>query len=186
MHYKRRHAITMARLLTNDTISRRELFQNVGLGIGSIALGSILARDLGGAETLSDIERDAVAPRTHFPARAKHVIFLHMVGAPSQLDLFDYKPVLQKHDGQLLPDDLWEGLRLAFIRQQPKLLGTSFKFKRHGQCDTELSELLPHLAQVIDDVAVVKSLHTEQFNHAPAQLFMQTGFARFGRPCLGS
>ena len=109
-----------------------------------------------------------------------------MVGAPSQLDLFDYKPVLQKHDGQLLPDDLWEGLRLAFIRQQPKLLGTRFKFKRHGNCGTELSELLPHLAQVIDDVAVVKSLHTEQFNHAPAQLFMQTGFARFGRPCLGS
>ncbi len=173
--------------MTNDaTISRRELFQNVGLGIGSIALGSILARDLGGAETRPDAERDSAATPAHFPARAKHVIFLHMVGAPSQLDLFDYKPVLQKHDGRLLPDDLWEGLRLAFIRQQPKLLGTRFKFKRHGNCGTELSELLPHLAQVIDDVAVVKSLHTEQFNHAPAQLFMQTGFARFGRPCLGS
>ena len=163
----------------NRTLTRRALLQHSGLGLGSIALGSLLARDL----VASHRSQRRLADH---PATAKHVIFLHMVGAPSQLDLFDYKPVLQKHHGEKLPDDLWKGLRLAFIRQQPKLLGTQFKFNRHGQSGTELSELLPQLAQVIDDVAMVKSLHTEQFNHAPAQLFFQTGFARFGRPCLGA
>lgn len=160
-----------------SSIARRALLQHAGLGLGSIALGSLLHRDLSAAPAL-------VQP--HHAARAKHVIFLHMVGAPSQLDLFDDKPVLKKYHGEKLPDELWKGLRLAFIREQPKLLGSRFQFRKHGKSGTELSELLPHLGQVIDDVAIVKSMHTEQFNHAPAQLFLQTGFERFGRPCLGS
>jgi len=162
--------------------SRRELFQNVGTGIGAIALGSLLAEDLPAAKT-----GDPLAPKkSHFSPRAKNVIFIHLVGAPSHLDLFDYKPELQKLDGQLVPDHLWEGLRLAFIRNQPSLLGSPYQFRKHGQSGQELSELLPHLSTVADELCLIKSLHTEHFNHAPAQLFFQTGFPRFGRPSVGS
>lgn len=177
------------------TLGRRQLFQRVGMGLGSLALGSLLNNDTQADAAVGDnpASDDAIGTSTHrkqvrrhVMPRAKSVIYLHMVGAPSQLDLFDYKPVLQKHDGQLLPDDLWEGLKLAFIRKQPKLLGTRFKFACHGDTELQLSELLPNLATVADDITMVKSLFTEQFNHAPAQLFMQTGFGRFGRPCLGS
>lgn len=159
---------------------RREFLQRVGTGVGSIALASMIAEDRTDA---AGQVRDAV---THFAPRAKHVIFFHLVGAPSHLELFDYKPELQRLDGQLVPDHLWEGLRLAFIRKQPNLMGTRFKFSRHGESGIELSELLPHLAGVADELCVIKSLHTEHFNHAPAQLFFQTGFPRFGRPSLGS
>lgn len=162
------------------SLGRRELFQRVGTGIGSVALASLLARDQ--AVAAPTIEPAA----THWPARAKNVIFMHMVGAPSHLDIFDYKPELQRLDGQLVPDHLWEGLRLAFIRKQPNLMGTQFKFSRHGESGIELSELLPGLSQVADELCLIKSLHTEHFNHAPAQLFFQTGFPRFGRPSLGS
>lgn len=164
-------------------ISRRGLFQRAGTGIGSIALASLLADDLPAASSGDD----PMAPKnSHFAPRAKNVIFLHMVGAPSHLDLFDYKPELQRLNGQLVPDDLWEGLRLAFIRKQPALLGTQFEFRQHGEGGVELSEALPHLAGVADDLCIIKSLHTEHFNHAPAQLFFQTGFGTFGRPSLGS
>lgn len=167
-------------------LSRRDLFQHVGTGIGAVALSTILNDDLPAVpDRTADGNRMATRP-THFAPRAKNVIFLHMVGAPSTLDLFDYKPVLQQHDGQLCPDHLWEGLRLAFIRKQPSLLGTRYKFSKHGQSGVEMSELLPHLAKVADELTVVKSMHTEHFNHAPAQLFFQTGFGRFGRPTLGS
>lgn len=164
-------------------LQRRELLQSAGLGLGSIALGSLLNQDLParpGAGSGSSSKASLI------PAKARSVIFLHMVGAPSQLDLFDNKPTLAKHHGKLLPSELWEGLRLAFIRKRPKLFGSPFKFRRHGQCGMELSELVPHLSQCADDITMVRSLHTEQINHAPAQLFMQTGFARFGRPCIGS
>lgn len=163
--------------------SRRELFQRVGLGIGSIALGSLLARDSVGAAPL----RNPLAPKPpHFQPRAKNVIFLHMVGAPSQLDLFEPKPVLQKYDGELCPDKYLKGQRFAFLRGHPKLMGTKLKFSKHGQAGLEMSELLPHLATVADEVAVIKTMQTELFNHAPAQLFFHTGFGRFGRPTLGS
>lgn len=157
------------------TLSRRELFQRTGSGIGAVALASLMNEELFAGGTPTDI-----------PAKAKNVIFIHLVGAPSHLDLFDYKPELKRLTGELVPDHLWEGLRLAFIREQPKLLGTKYKFQKHGESGVELSELLPHLATVADELCVLKSLHTEHFNHAPAQLFFQTGFARFGRPSLGS
>jgi hypothetical protein len=129
--------------LTNHlfALSRRSLFQRVGTGIGSVALASLLAKD-----SPADVADPLTPQRTHFAPRAKNVIFLHMVGAPSQLDLFDYKPELQRLDGDLVPDHLWEGLRLAFIRKQPALLGTQFKFSRHGESGIELSEMLPYLA----------------------------------------
>ena len=166
-----------------QVLTRRELFQRAGTGIGAIALSSLLNRDL----AAQPAPTNPLASRTpHFAPRAKNVIYLHMVGAPSPLALFDYKPVLQRHDGQPVPRHLIEGQRFAFLRGHPNLLGTRFRFQRYGKSGLELSELLPHLASVADDIAVVKTLHTEEFNHGPAQLFMQTGFGQFGRPCVGS
>tara|TARA_B100000809_G_C15115744_1_gene522347 strand:+ start:614 stop:2050 length:1437 start_codon:yes stop_codon:yes gene_type:complete len=168
--------------------SRRELLKRSGLGIGSAALATLLAEDLGFADqpATRDSIHQMAARATHFPARAKSVIFLHMVGAPSQLDLFEDKPVLRENDDKPCPDHLLEGQRFAFLRGHPKLMGSRFKFSRHGESGQVFSELLPHISGMADDIAILKTLHTEQFNHAPAQLFMQTGFPRFGRPCMGS
>ena len=166
-----------------QSCTRRELFQRLGTGIGAIALASLLERDVDADPAPANPLR---SQHPHFPARAKHIIHMHMVGAPSQLELFDYKPVLQRHDGQPVPRQLIEGQRFAFLRGRPNLLGTRVRFERHGQAGLEISELLPHLSRVADDIAVVKTLQTEEFNHAPAQLFMQTGFGQFGRPSLGS
>jgi hypothetical protein len=157
------------------------------MGLGSLALGSLLAeeRNLGGISASSG-SAPQISSAARLPAKAKSVIFLHMVGAPSQLDLFDYKPTLQQYDGQPCPQHLLEGQRFAFLRGHPSLLGTKFKFARHGDSGLELSELLPHLATVADDIAIVKTLHTEQINHGPAQLMFHTGFGRFGRPSTGA
>lgn len=157
------------------------------MGIGTLALSSLLSDESRGEAPAAAIATGPLAPQpAHFPPRAKNVIFLHMVGAPSQLELFDYKPTLQKFDGQPCPQELLEGKRFAFLRGHPSLLGTRVKFDRHGESGLELSELLPHLASVADEIAVVKTLHTEQINHGPAQLMFHTGFGRFGRPSIGS
>ncbi|WP_395753134.1 DUF1501 domain-containing protein [Prosthecobacter sp.] len=160
-------------------VSRRQFFRQSGLGLGSVALGSMLARDLPAAAAIA-------GPRPHFAPKAKHIIYLHMIGAPSQLDLYDYKPLLQKMDGQTCPEELTKGKRFAFIGGEMKLAGTEFKFQRHGQSGLELSELLPHLGTVADDICVVKSLHTNEINHAPAQMFLHTGFGQGGRPSMGA
>lgn len=165
-------------------MSRRELFHRVGVGVGGAALGSLLQRD-GFADAREEVS-SARNPAPHFPPRAKNVIFLHMVGAPSHLDLFEPKPTLNEYDGELCPEKYLEGQRFAFLRGHPKLLGTRFSFKPHGESGLEISELLPHLSTVADELCLFKTVHTEQFNHAPAQLFLQTGFQRFGRPSLGS
>jgi hypothetical protein len=122
----------------------------------------------------------------HFAPRAKRVIFLHMAGAPSQLELFDYKPELQKLHGQNCPQSLLDGKRFAFIKGVPQMLGPQAKFKQHGQSGAWVSEHLPHFSKVVDDVAFLKAMHTDEFNHAPAQLLMQTGNGRLGRPSMGS
>ena len=122
----------------------------------------------------------------HYPARAKGVIHLFMAGAPSQLDLFDYKPKLAEFAGKPIPPEVVGGQRYAFIRPDANCLGPQFKFARHGQSGTELSEALPHLARIVDEITLVKSVHTDQFNHAPAQIFFNTGFSQPGRPSLGS
>ena len=167
------------------TITRRHFFRNCGVGLGTLGLASLLNDNLFSAEPA--VAANPLAPKApHFAAKAKRVIYLHMAGSPSQLDLFDYKPKLQELNGQPCPESLFKKERFAFIKGVPKMLGTPHKFHKHGQAGTELSELLPHLASVADDVAVVKSMHTDQFNHAPAQLFLHTGAARQGRPSMGA
>ena len=163
------------------TLTRRQLFQRVGLGVGGFALANLLNNDLSAAPK---------NPFSHFAPKAKNVIYFHLVGAPSHLDLFDYKPELQKRNGELCPKEMFEGKQLAFIRSRPSLLGTSkeskYEFKKCGKSGIRISNLLPHLQTVADDMCFIRTLHTEQFNHAPAQMFMQTGFERFGRPSLGA
>ena len=164
-------------------LTRRWFFQQCGVGLGALALGSLF-RQQGWAASAPD---NPLAPRPpHFKTRAKRVIYLFQAGAPSHLELFDHKPQLTKFNNTLPPEELLKGYRAAFINPQSKLLGPKFKFARHGQSGLELSELLPHLADVADDLTVVKSLHTDAFNHAPAQIFMNTGSQQFGRPSLGA
>src|SRR5712691_2375308 len=167
-------------------ITRRWFFKECGVGLGAIALGSLLSEGkLSAANKISGT--NPLAPRQpHFEAKAKNVIFLFMAGAPSHLELFDNKPALAKMDGKLPPPDLLKGYRAAFINPNSTFLGPKFKFAKHGKCGAELSELLPNLAKTVDDIAIVKSLHTDAFNHAPAQIFMNTGSQQFGRPSIGS
>ncbi len=174
------------------TLGRRQFFQRAGMGVGGAALASLMARDSVAAngDDASAPERVIERRGLHFPPKAKNVIYIHMVGAPSHLDLFDFKPELQKRHGQLCPDEMFVGKQLAFIRSQPKLFGTpkddQFAFSRCGQSGAQISNLMPHLQGVSDDLCFIKSTHTEQFNHAPAQMFALTGFNRFGRPSIGS
>ena len=158
-------------------LTRRHFFGDAAFGVGSVALSSLLNPRLF-AQTAT--------VKTHFAPKAKNIIYLFMAGAPSQLDLFDYKPKLTKFDGQPVPEDVIKGERFAFIKGVPKLLGSPHPFAKHGQSGAELSALLPHLAGIAGRVAFVKSMHTTQFNHAPAQVFMNTGHQVIGRPSLGS
>ena len=165
-------------------ITRRWFFKDCGVGLGSAALYSLLNGEQARGATAS---ANALAATTsHFAPKAKRVIYLFMAGAPSHLELFDNKPELAKWDGKLPPADLLKGYRAAFINPNSKLLGPKFKFAKHGQSGAELSELLPHLATVADDIAIVKSMATDAFNHAPGQIMMNTGAQQFGRPSLGA
>ncbi len=168
---------------TARQLSRRWFLRECGVGLGSIALADLLAQQGCAVETPADL---LAAKRPHVAAKAKRVVYLFMAGAPSHLELFDNKPSLAKYDGQLPPPKLIEGYRAAFITPSSKFLGPKFKFARHGQSGAELSELLPHLAAVADDIAIVKSMATDAFNHAPAQIMMNTGAQQFGRPSFGA
>src|SRR5262245_57728479 len=164
-------------------LTRRWFFRDCGIGLGSMALASLL----GDSAAAAPSPVDPMAPRPpHFPGKAKSVIYLFMAGAPSHLELFDNKPQLAKFDGKLPPPDLVKDYRAAFINPSSTFLGPKFKFAKHGKSGAELSELLPHLATVADDIAIVKSMVTDAFNHAPAQIFMNTGSQQFGRPSMGS
>jgi hypothetical protein len=166
-----------------QAITRRHFFSKTAMGVGGIALASLLNDTL----FANAAPASPMAPKQpHFPAKAKRVIYLHMAGSPSQLDLFDYKPKLNELNGQPCPESLFKKERFAFIKGVPKMLGSPHKFSKHGQAGLELSHLLPHLATVADDVAVVRSMYTDQFNHAPAQIFLFTGSPRQGRPSMGS
>jgi hypothetical protein len=163
-------------------VSRRWFLKECGVGLGAIALRSLLEPGAAAA-----IANNPLAPKKpHFAPKVKRVIFLFMAGAPSHLELFDYKPQLEKFNGTLPPADLLKGYRAAFINPQSKLLGPKFKFAKHGRSGAELSELLPSLAEVADDLTIVKSMYTDAFNHAPGQIFMHTGSQQFGRPSLGA
>ena len=167
-------------LLRSET--RRHFFKQAGFGIGATALTSLLNPSLFAAESANPL----AAKNPMFPAKAKSIIYLFMAGAPSQVDLLDPKPMLQKYDGQSVPQELMKGEKFAFIKGTPKLLGSPYEFKKCGQTGIEISELLPHLQSVADKIAVVRSVHTTQFNHAPAQIFMNTGFQIIGRPSMGA
>ncbi|GMV92555.1 MAG: hypothetical protein AMXMBFR82_23330 [Candidatus Hydrogenedentota bacterium] len=167
-------------------VTRRHFFQQCGVGLASIALGSLMGPGLASAA-----EVNPLAVKTgHLPARAKNVIFLFMAGGPSQLELFDYKPQLQKYNDQPIPESYLEGKRFAFMdtftKEKPKLLGTVRKFAQHGQCGAWVSECFPHTAGIVDDVSFIKTVATDVPNHAPAKIFMNTGSAQFGRPSMGS
>ncbi|MFN7140292.1 MAG: DUF1501 domain-containing protein [Limisphaerales bacterium] len=166
-------------------LTRRHFLKRTGLALGATALGALLNENLFSANTVPSGSSNPIR-LPHFAPRAKSVIYLHMVGAPSQLDLFDHKPTLQKFDNQPCPQEFLEGKRFAFLRGHPSLAASRFGFSHHGQSGQEISELLPNLAKVADEIAIVKSMHTDEFNHGPAQLFLHTGFGRPGRPSFGA
>jgi Protein of unknown function (DUF1501) len=165
-----------------DLVARRWFLRDCGIGLGGIALGSLLSR-----ESAASVGSKPLAPRApHFAGKAKRVIYLFMAGAPSHLDLFDYKPELARRNGTLPPPSVLKGYRSAFINPNSALLGPKFKFAKYGQSGAELSELLPRLASIADDVCIIRSMTTDAVNHAPGQILMNTGSQLFGRPSLGA
>ncbi len=175
-------------------VTRRHFFKQAGFGIGAAALSSLLNRyafasDLHAAATrpVPHGGMNPLAPKPpHFAPKAKSIIYLFMAGAPSQVDLLDCKPKLQELNGQHIPEEMVKGERFAFIKGVPKLLGSPYSFRQWGQSGAEISQLLPQLGEIADDIAIVRSVHTTQFNHAPAQIFMNTGHQIIGRPSMGS
>jgi hypothetical protein len=163
--------------------SRRMFLRDCAGGIGTIALANLLGREGRAAET----QQHPLSPRApHFAPKAKNVIFLFMEGAPSQMDLFDPKPELRKWHGKPLPTEMTKDLKLAFIKPTAKVLGSPFEFQRFGQCGMELSNLLPNLGSIADDVCLIRSMHSDAFNHHPGQLFLFTGSMIGGRPTMGA
>ena len=158
-----------------DVPSRRAFLNSCGIGFGGMALASMLHDDV-----------DAALGQPHFAPKAKHVIYLHMIGAPSHLDLYDEKPELKKRHNEPCPPEVTKDRDFAFIGKTSTLAGSPWKFSQHGESGQTLSELLPHIGEVADDIAVIRSLHNEEINHAPAQMFLHSGFGRGGRPSFGS
>jgi len=165
-------------------ITRRHFFRDCRVGLGSIALASMMNQDAGAAPSRGSNPLSVQPP--HFAPKAKSVIYMFMAGGPSQLELFDPKPKLQELSGQPTPDSYLAGKRFAFLKGVPKLLGTKRKFNRAGDCGAEIGECLPHLATIADDITIVRSMVTDVFNHGPAKLFLNTGSPQFGRPSMGS
>ena len=163
-------------------IARRYFLKDCGVGLGKIAGAALLAGEVSrGAEPTA-----FALKKPHHAAKAKAVIHLFMAGAPSHLDLFDRKPELAKWEGKSLPEAVTSKQRFAFIRADAAVMGPRFKFKKFGKSGIEIAEIMPHLGGVIDDVCLIRSMHTDQFNHAPAQIFLNTGFSQPGRPSIGS
>ncbi|MGN6544928.1 MAG: DUF1501 domain-containing protein [Aureliella sp.] len=169
-------------------LKRRFFLRDCGVTLGGMAAAALMQRELtatGAAD--GSAAPHPLAPRApHHQAKAKHVIYLFQAGAPSHLELFDPKPELAKRDGQLPPPELLKGYRAAFIQPNSALLGGKYKFRRAGSCGMELSEILPHTADIADDICLIRSMQTEAVNHAPAQIMMNTGSQQFGRPSFGS
>lgn len=173
-----------------DTYRRRFLTQGLPAG-GAFALAALLAQDgvrAGDDPAKSMSIHDPTMPRPpHFPGRAKRIIYIYLEGGPSQMDLFDPKPRLNELDGQSLPDSMLENISFAFLKKESaKLMGTPRQFIRYGECGMEMSDLLPHLGTCADDLCLIRSMHTDQFNHLPGQLMMNCGSPIAGRPSLGS
>ncbi len=165
--------------------TRRSFFRECAGGVGMMAFAHLLA--LEGRAGPGVPSQNPLAPRQpHYPGKAKNVIFLFMEGGPSQIDLFDPKPVLQKWDGTPLPDSMTKDLRLAFTRPNAAVLGSARRFEASGKCGTEFSDWLPHTASRADDICLVRSMHTDAFNHHPGQLLLFSGSTQFGRPTMGA
>lgn len=176
----------LEQFVTRD-VTRRHFFQDCRVGLGGMALGSLLAGDRPASAETQPPGFNAGSRGLHRPARAKAVIFLFMAGGPSQLELFDPKPKLQELSGQVIPESYVKGKRFAFIKPDAKLLGTNRTFRQHGESGAVISECLPHLGTVADDICLVRSMATDVFNHGPAKLFMNTGSPQFmGRPSMGT
>ena len=172
-------------------LSRRSLVRGAAAGLGALAFGGngLAAGSARGLHLLNAAAQaaDPMHPRApHFEPRAKRIIYLHMAGSPSQLDLFDHKPKLDELDGKPVSEELIAKERFAFIKGVPKILASPYAFSRHGESGQLLSELLPHLGGIADEICIVRSMVTHQFNHAPAQILMNTGHERIGRPSMGS
>ena len=172
-------------------VTRRHFLRDCTTGMGAIALGSLIGCNSfthkeAAAAKLPGLIDPMAQKSSHFAARAKRIIYLHMAGAPSQLELFDYKPELMKLDGKDCPESFLKGKRFAFIQGVPQMLGPQASFKQYGQSGTWLSEHLPHFSTMADEVALLKAMHTDEFNHAPAQLLLHTGSPRLGRPSMGA
>jgi len=171
-------------------LARRQFFTSSASGIGLLALASLLRDEglLADEAAAGDPSVNPLSPKApHFAPKAKNVIFIFLAGAPSHVDLYDPKPVLNNKDGQPLPESLTEKVRFAFIKKESAvLMGSPRKFTKHGESGMEVSDLLPHIGSCADDIALVRSMHTDAFNHHPAQLMMTTGVPRFGRPSMGS
>jgi uncharacterized protein (DUF1501 family) len=173
--------------MTPLDLTRRHFLRDCGVGLGKIAAAGLLTGAFRPGTVKAADASGPLAPRDgHFPGKAKRVIHLFMAGAPSQLEMFDPKPELTKHEGKPLPPSIYGDQRYAFIRPDAAVLGPRFKFGKYGQSGADLSEAVPHLAKIVDDVCLVRAVHTDQFNHAPAQLFFNSGFNQPGRPSLGS
>lgn len=170
--------------------TRRHFLKESAMGLGALAIGSLLGSCSFGsnktAEPLYDPAHPLLPKSPPFFGKAKSVIYLHMAGAPSQLELFDYKPELMKMDGQDCPQSILAGKKFAFITGVPKMLGPQASFAQYGESRTWVSENLPHFSELVDEVSLLKCVSTDQFNHAPAQLMMHTGSPRLGRPSIGS
>jgi len=162
--------------------TRRGFFRDCAGGIGTAALAHLLNIEGRAAAAADPLEVKA----PHFAPKAKNVIFLFQEGAPSQMDLFDPKPALQKWHGQPLPPSLTKDLKLAFIKPTAAVLASPRKFAPQGQCGMELSDLLPHLSTCADDICLVRSMYSEAFNHHPGQLLLFSGHTTFGRPTMGA
>lgn len=175
-------------LLLGNT--RRHFFQKCFVGLGQVALASLLRQGRLAAATLPKVRSPLAPKKPHFAPKIKSVIYLFMAGGPSQFELFEHKPQLQRYSGKPIPRSFLEGKRFAFMesfqKEPPKLLGTRREFKRYGQSGRYVSECLPHTAQVVDDLAFVSTVHAENPNHAPAKIFVNTGSTRFGRPSMGT
>ncbi len=166
-------------------VTRRHFFRDCGVGLGSMALASLLNEKA--FAQANPQSKNPLAPKApHFAPRAKRVIYLFMAGAPSQLDLFDYKPQLVKYNGKPVPQEFTKGINYAFIKADAGLYASEFKFAKHGQSGAELSDAFNHLPKVADDIAIIRSMTTEAINHAPGQIFMNTGSVQFGRPSFGA
>ena len=164
--------------------TRRQFLQRCQVGLGGLALSSLLGGEAPAAPI--DLANPLAVRPPQFAPKAKRVIYLHLAGSPPHLDLLDYKPELVKHSGENCPDSLLKGKRFAFTSGVPKLLGTPRTFKQHGQSGAWVSDAIPGIASIADDLCIVKSVFTDQFNHAPAEMMLYTGSPRMGRPSLGS